>query len=40
MVNPDQVKAAICNALPGALVEVEDLTTTRTTMVETVDRVW
>ena len=26
MVNPDQVKAAICNALPGALVEVEDLT--------------
>lgn len=26
MVNPDQVKAAIRNALPGALVEVEDLT--------------
>jgi stress-induced morphogen len=26
MVHPDQVKAAICNALPGASVEVEDLT--------------
>jgi stress-induced morphogen len=26
MVNPDQVKAAIRNALPGAQVEVEDLT--------------
>jgi stress-induced morphogen len=26
MVNPEQVKAAIRNALPGAEVEVEDLT--------------
>jgi stress-induced morphogen len=26
MVNPEQVKAAIRNALPGAQVEVEDLT--------------
>jgi stress-induced morphogen len=26
MVHPDQVKAAIHNALPGASVEVEDLT--------------
>ena len=26
MVHPDQVKAAIHNALPGAMVEVEDLT--------------
>lgn len=26
MVHPDQVKAAICRALPDAAVEVEDLT--------------
>ena len=26
MVHPDQVKAAICRALPDATVEVEDLT--------------
>lgn len=26
MVHPDQIKTAICRALPGAMVEVEDLT--------------